>query len=233
MATDSVHHLGVEFGSRFFTKACEGSKEAHLISKEMNKQGLDAQPERTHVFSLFSRDSLQSLAISITPFSSRDLSREGGLSISQGGHAQGVIVEMEGTEIVAFTHLAVRKGKLVKSRHRTSELSGKDRSGCSSDAHIKAFAEEVGKVETARPLVEVEARQVRSMAAISYNGLLGDSFSAQVHSPDEINSLRGMTNVVSEIALFVLFRTEGSSCCSCSCSCWGSSSCSSSYFTSG
>jgi len=98
-----------------------------------------------------------------------------------------------------------------------------------SDASIKAFAEKVGKVKAARPLVEMNVQQVRSLATISYNALLGDQFAREVHSANDITALRGMSSVVAEIALFVLFRTEGSSCCSCSCSCWGSSSCSSSY----
>uniref|UniRef100_UPI002C0B298C hypothetical protein n=1 Tax=Amaricoccus sp. TaxID=1872485 RepID=UPI002C0B298C len=97
------------------------------------------------------------------------------------------------------------------------------------DRHIQAIAERVGKVKSARPLIEIEPAQVRSMASVSYNRLLGDDFSRSVHSGKEIEELQSNTSIVSEIGLFVLFRTDGSSCCSCSCSCWGSSSCSSSY----
>lgn len=231
MATNTVNHLGVEFGQHFYAKAFEASSEAKLIAQEMEKQGLNAQPDRSHLFTLFSQDSLKSLAVSITPYSSKDLSHEGGLSLSEGGHAQGVIVEMKQHEIVAFTHLAVTGGKLVSSKHTVAELRGQ--AGPSAvqvtEAHIKAFAEKIGKVKTAKPLVEVDTRQVRSLASISYSALLGDSFSHTVHSNADIQQLRGSADVVAQIALFVLFRTEGSACCSCSCSCWGSSSCSSSY----
>jgi hypothetical protein len=229
VATNPVYHLGVEYGHRFFAKVYEASEEAKLISGEMAKHGLQAQSERTHVFTLFSQESLKPLAISITPYSSKDLSHEGGLSISDGGHAQGVIVDMEKNKIVGFTHLAVTGGKLVSSKHSISELTAGGHAGDISEARIKSFAEKVGKVKAAKPLIEIDARQVRSLASISYNGLLGDHFSAQVHKPEDIHELRGMSNVVAEIALFVLFRTEGSACCSCSCSCWGSSSCSCSH----
>ena len=230
MPTDTVQYLGVEFGQRFFDKALEASSEAKAIYKEMVKCGLEAQPERSHIFDVFSPQSLQSVPISITPFSGKDFNQEGGLSVSSGGHAQGVIVEIkERTEIVGFTHIAVKKGKLVTSKHNIRELSRGRTAGELADRHIKAFAESVGKVKAKRPLIEIEAHQVRSMASIAYNSLLGDSFSRTVHDDAEITALRGSTNIVAEIGLFVLFRTSGSACCSCSCSCWGSSSCSSSY----
>jgi len=221
MSTSTVNHLGVEHGYSFFTGVLTTSNEAQLISDAMKKQGLEPQPERTHVFSVFSPDSLKSIAVSITPFSGKDLSHEGGLSVSEGGHAQGVIVQLSDNKIVSFTHLAVTGGKLVSSQQSTSDLSGADRD-------IKAFAEKVGKVKSAQPLVEMTVHQVRSLATIGYNALLGDQFSHQVHSAGEIAELRGASSVVAEIAAFVLFRTQGSACCSCSCSCWGSSSCSSS-----
>jgi hypothetical protein len=229
MASDSVQHLGVEFGHGFFSKLLETSNEAKAISAEMGKYGLEAQPERTHVFNVFSPESLASVAISITPFSSKNLSHEGGLSISEGGHAQGVVVEMKKNEIVGFTHIALTGGKVVTSKHDIKELLQGRPSGAVADQYIKAFAEKVGKVKAAKPLVEIEAQQVRSLASISYNSLLGDDFSKTVHHENDITALRGNTNIVAEIGLFVLFRTSGSSCCSCSCSCWGSSSCSSSY----
>ena len=226
--TETVQHLGVEFGDRFFAAAFEGSTEAKLIAGHMTEQGLQPQSERTHLFNLFSPESLKSVAVSITPFSSKDLSHEGGLSFSEGGHAQGVIVHLKGQEITGFTHLAVTGGRLVTSRHTTAELAGDQRGASLGEPHVRAFAERIGKVRAAKPLIEITPRQVRSLAAVSFNHLLGDSFSKSVHSATDIQELRGQTNIVAEIALFVLFRTQGSACCSCSCSCWGSSSCSSS-----
>jgi hypothetical protein len=227
--TDSVQHLGVEFGDRFFAAAFSASEEAKAIAAEMAKVGdLRPQPERTHVFNVFSPDSLKSVAVSITPFSSKNLEHEGGLSLSQGGHAQGVIVDLKGGKIVGFTHYAVTGGRVVTSHHTTAELAGEGTSGSLSDQQVQTFAERIGKVRAERPLIEMQARQVRSIAGVSFNGLLSDSFSATVHSAAEIGELRGQSNIVAEIALFVLFRTQGSACCSCSCSCWGSSSCSSS-----
>jgi len=225
---DTVNHLDVEYGQRFFARVFTDSDEAKLISQEMAEIGLNAQPERTHLFNLFSPDSLKPITVSITPFSSHDLSHEGGLSMSQGGHAQGVVVDMQGTEIVSFTHFAVTDGKVVSTRHPISELAGDGKPGNLDEDHIRRFAENTGKVKSAKPLIEVQPRQVRSLASVSYNALLSDPFSRTVHSDREIAALRGNSNIVAEIGLFVLFRTQGSSCCSCSCSCWGSSSCSSS-----
>ena len=224
MSFETVHHVGTAFCGSFYAAAAN-STEAQLISAEMVRLGLAAQPDRTHVFSLFSQQSQKSIAVSVTPFSSKDLGHEGGLSVSQGGHAQGVVVQLKGSEVTGFTHLAVTGGKLVSSQHSVSDL----KAAGGSDSGIKAFAEKIGKIKTAHPLIEVDASQVRSLASIGFNGLLGDPFSHQVHSDKEIAQLRGQTNIVAEIALFVLFRTQGSACCSCSCSCWGSSSCSSSY----
>ena len=229
MATDTVQHLGCELGHRFFVKTLENSREAQALHDQMVKEGLEAQPERSHLFNVFSPDSLRSVAVSITPFSSKDLYREGGLSVSEGGHAQGVIVEVaDRVTITGFAHYSVVDGEVVSSKHDIAEL----REGCPPDVvpdeHIRGIAEAVGKVKAATPLIEIEARQVRSLSSISYNSLLGDDFSRSVHDEAEITALRGNTSIVNEIGLFVLFRVSGSSCCSCSCSCWGSSSCSSS-----
>jgi len=224
---ETVHHLGTANGQRFFAKAFTASEEAKAISAEMLTAGLKPQSERSHLFNVFSPDDLKGLGVSITPYSSDDLTHEGGLSISQGGHAQGVIVEMKGPKIVAFTHLAAPGGHLVTSHHSVDELNA----GRTSDAsveHIKNFAERIGKVRAAKPLIEIQPTQAQTLGTVSYNALLGDQFAKTVHSAAEINALRGNSHLVGEIALFVLFRTQGSSCCSCSCSCWGSSSCSSS-----
>lgn len=224
--SDTVQHLGVDFGDRFYTGAFERSEEAKAIAREMTEQGLRPQPERTHVFNIFSPDSLKSVAVSITPYTGRKLEREGGLSISQGGHAQGVIVELKGEEIVGFTHYAVTGGRVVSSRHTVAELAGGSTAGTLSDQHIRAFAERIGKVRAAQPLIEIEPRQVRMLANVGFNELVADDSSSAVHSAAEISALRGQTNIVAEISLYVLFRTQGSACCSCSCSCWGCSSCS-------
>jgi len=232
MSSDTVQHLGTEFGQSFFHKALEASSEAKAIYQEMVECGLEPQPERSHVFNIFSPKSLQSVPVSITPFSNKDVTREGGLSVSSGGHAQGVVVDLaDRTNIVGFTHFAVANGKVVTSKHDIKELSYRDRKGELDDRHIRAFAEKVGKIKAKEKLIEIEAHQVRSLASIAYNSLLGDSFSQTVHNEAEVTALRGSNSVVSEIALFVLFRTSGSACCSCSCSCWGSSSCSSSYIS--
>src|SRR5271166_1112060 len=155
---ETIQHLGVEFGNRFYAAAFEGSDEAKLIAEQMTERGLSPQIERTHVFNVFSPDSLKSVAVSITPFSSKNLSHEGGLSLSEGGHAQGVIVDMKGEEITGFTHYAVTGGRVVSSRHSVAELAGYQKSGSLPEQHVKSFAERIGKVRTAKPLIEITPR---------------------------------------------------------------------------
>lgn len=229
----TTHHLGADLGSKFFYNVMELSDEAKLLMKGLGKHKLRAQPERSQLFSVYSSDSKAALAISITPCSGEDRSVEGGLSVSQGGHAQAVIVKLKGTVITGFIHLTAANGELQTSEHEIDELRGgkDDFETAVRDRQIEAIAEKVGKVKATRKLIEIEPAQVRAMASVSYNRLLGDDFSRSVHSGKEIEALQRNTNIVSEIGLFVLFRTDGSACCSCSCSCWGSSSCSSSYIS--
>jgi hypothetical protein len=227
MAKDTVGYLGAELGYRFFSDVVERSRDARAIHDRLVDEGLQPQPERSQLFTIFSRDSLKSVAISITPFVSEDLRYEAGLSLSEGGHAQAVIVEIvDKVRLGGFRHLAISDGEVVMSEHRLEELRNGDE--YATDEGIRAVAERVGKIKAPGPLVEIEARQARSLASVAYNGLLADDFAATVHDEREIAALRAHTSLVAEIGLFVLFRTEGSSCCSCSCSCWGSSSCSTS-----
>jgi hypothetical protein len=227
----TTHYLGADLGSKFFYKVAEMSEEAKLLSKGMAKYRLRAQPERSQLFSVYSQVSNCSIAISITPFSGEDREVEGGLAVSQGGHAQAVVVRMKETTLTGFVHLTAANGELRESEHGLDELgaAGTDVDMIVRDRQIQAIADRVGKVKSARPLIEIEPGQVRSLASVAYNRLLRDDFSRSVHKGDEIEALQRNTRIVSEIGLFVLFRTDGSSCCSCSCSCWGSSSCSSSY----
>lgn len=225
----TAHYLGADLGSKFFYEVTELSDEAKLLSRAMSKYKLRAQPERSQLFSVYSPQSKAAIAISITPFSGEDRSVEGGLSVSEGGHAQAVVVRLKDTVITGFMHLTASKREVSVSEHSIDELGREDPDMVVRDRQIQAIAERVGKVKSAQPLVEIEPEQVRSLASVAYNRLLGDDFSRSVHSGKEIDALQGNTRIVSEIGLFVLFRTDGSSCCSCSCSCWGSSSCSSSY----
>lgn len=116
MDTNTVQHLGIEYGQRFFAGELETASEAQAVSAAMVEQGLRPQFERTHVFNVFSPDSLKSVAISITPFNSKDGRREGGLSVSQGGHAQAVIVSIEGVELRSFTHIAVAEASDLRAQ---------------------------------------------------------------------------------------------------------------------
>lgn len=217
---NSVNYLGVEYGEHFLKKAMEQSKEGQALEKSLNEMGLYAQSERSHVFNVFSPDDLRSIAICITPFSGEDRSREGGLSISEGGHSQAVVVEMRDNKLVGFTHLALEGGSL-RSEHFDAQQLLK--------VGAKRLSAEAGKVKSAKHLIELNARQTTSLSSVAFNSLLSDDFARSTYSSKEIAELRTNNRIVSEISRFVLLRTSGSACCSCSTSCWGSCSSSCSY----
>jgi hypothetical protein len=217
---NTVNHLGVEFGYDLFVRSMELSDEGRMIQEAMERYGLAAQPERSHVFTVYSPDSRKAIAISITPFSGKDQSIEGGLSVSEGGHAQGVVVEMEDNRLRSFTHYAIEEGSLRSDRFEADHLL---------ELSAAKLAPEAGMIKTARPLVELNLRQVSSLSSLTFSNLLTDEFAQSVYSEEDVESLRANTQIVSEISRFVLLRTSGSSCCSCSTSCWGSCSSSCSY----
>jgi len=232
VSAETVQSLGPNRGHQFFTKVLSRSLEAQLLHERLRAEGLEPQPQRTQVFNLFSDMSLQSIAVGVTPYSDPDQQREGGMSSSQGGHAQAVIVKLaDRSRITGFTHLAVLDGQVTASEHDVGEVLGGPGmlDSAEDDAFVEAVALQTGKVRAALPLVEIDTRQVRSLASISFSKLLDDDFSRSVHDESEIRDLRGNARAVNAIGAFVLFRTQGSACCSCSCSCWGSSSCSCSY----
>jgi hypothetical protein len=220
MMTGTVSHLGSEYGLEFLEGEREQGGEFAVLYQALEERGLMPQPERAHLFSVYSPESRQSIAIAIMPFSSRDQTMEGGLSTAR-GHSQAVIVHLEDrVDIRGFETLAVVNGQLEQSKFDAYELR---------ERGARRIAERHGKVKAAQHLIEITPYQAKSMATTAYNSLLSDNFSRSVHSREEIMALRANTNIVSEIAAMVLFRTSGSACCSCSCSCWGSSSCSCSY----
>jgi hypothetical protein len=220
VGANTVNHLGVEFGHEFFDRSMEGSEEGRAIQEAMEGLGLYAQPERTHVFSVFSQVSNKAIAVCVTPFSGEDRSLEGGLSVSEGGHAQGVVVELKEARLVAFTHFALEGGSLRAERFEAEQLR---------KLNARGLSREAGMVKSAQPLVELNLRQVVSMSSLTFSNLLTDDFAQSVYSKEEVRDLRANGPIVSDISRFILLRTSGSSCCSCSTSCWGScsSSCSS------
>jgi hypothetical protein len=219
---ETLAHIGVEFGMDFHQKAMTGSHEGEMVHDALVKMGLTPDVERTHLFSLYSPDSKRSIAISVTPYNTEKQTMEGGLSVSEGGHAQAVVVYLEKkTKITRFTTIAVNaEHKVVTADFSVNDLINLKPHG---------LVEKSGRVKTAKPLIEITNRQARSIGNLTFHNLLIDKKSQSVHNPEEIEALRANSNVVSEISQFVLMRTQGSACCSCSCSCWGSSSCSCSY----
>lgn len=218
----TLTHLGVEYGMSFYESSLENSADGSIIHEALVERGLSPDSERSQLFSLYSPDSRKSIAVSVTPYNTEDQSMEAGLSISEGGHAQAVIVYLVNRiRIERFSTLAVNEeGQLVTAEFSTEALM---------NSKARGLVEQFGRVRTARPLIEITRRQARSMGSLTFNSLLVDPKSRTVHNEDEIKALRANSQIIAEISQFVLMRTQGSACCSCSCSCWGSSSCSCSY----
>jgi hypothetical protein len=217
----TVTHLGSEQGKTFAEKALERSKGGQAIAKKLAEEGLVLMHDRTNVFSVYSPDSVKAIAIGIIPCvpkDQKDHKRAGGLSVSDGGFAKAVTVELgERSRLVSFSTYDV-VGETVKTEK--FEASQLEKMGA------KALAERAGKVPAGTHLVELTVRQVSSITDLAQNYLLHDKFSLSKHSKEEIKALEANRKIVNEIGQFVLLRTSGSACCSCSCSCWGSSSCS-------
>jgi hypothetical protein len=213
----TVNHLGVKHGRELADKAFAKSEDARAISKAMLDHGLTSTPERAHLFSLYSPESGVSLAISVIPFGRKDHKMAGGLSVSQGGFAKGVAVDIAENQVTGFTTFDAVKGKVVTSHHDAKALTSRG---------AQALQEEAGKVVAGQHLIEITRPQVHSISQTAFNSLIHDDFAKKEYSQQEIRGLAANTKIISEISTFVLLRTSGSACCSCSCSCWGSSSCS-------
>jgi hypothetical protein len=214
--------LDIEHGLPFIEKTLELSKEGQAIHKAMEELGLMPMHERARIFTVYSPGSSAAFAIGIIPFTSKDLTTMGGLSISQGGHAKGVVVHMEKrTELTGFTTLDVVNGEVKPQKFSARQLK---------EQGAKRLATEAGTIRSEKPLLDLSVRQVRSITDLAYGSLLTDESSRSVHPAKEVRALRGNTKIVSDISQFVLLRSASSpGGCSCSSSCWGCSSCSCSW----
>ena len=213
----SVNHLGVEMGMEFVERALERSEGGRAIHRALEESGLRAMPERSHLFTVFSPASAEALALGVLPFVADDLTAHGGLSISQGGYAKGVRVQMaRRTSIVRFTAFDFIGGRVQAEEFDTRRLM---------EQGARRLAEASGRIRVEPPLAEFSIRQMRSMTDLTHGALLVDDASRNIYSAREIDALRANARIVSEIAIFArgkqggggIGSTSSSSCFGCTC----------------
>ena len=202
-------------------RAMKEARGMHEVDAAMKKRGLVAMVERARGYTPFSKVLARPKTVTIIPYSSSDPKAKfvGGVGISDGEPASGIIVELDGSKVVRFTSLDFFSGKLVER-----DLSA-------SDLESSGAAEMVEKAKREKIEPDLPIGTATSLASNAFKALLFDSYSTTVHSEKELREMFHAAPLVNAIAELQHMRhlglaTADSCCCCCSC-CWGScSSCS-------
>jgi len=218
----TVNELDIELGMPFIERALETSDSARLLTEELQRDGLRPMAERSRVVNAYSPDSSSAVAIGFLPFVTDDLTRHAGLSVSQGGYATAVRVEMaDRTTVARVSTLFVENGAVRDFDFDPEDLL---RQGAGN------LAAAAGQVRSDRPFVDLSVRQVRSISSYSHSALLHDEASMSIYGSEELTALRGNGALSVEIGTLALLQTMSSpGGCSCSSCCYGCSSCSCSW----
>lgn len=207
--------------ARRFLESSRGSSE---IERALREHSLIPMVSRAVGFAPYSRNLNRSKGLVIVPCTpiNPDSTIVGGIGLSEGEPASGVVVHLQKMQVVGFTTYDMMGGKLVPREFTTKQLV--------AQGH-RAFTEtEYPREKEPRDLtIDTSA----SIATDAYKVLLFDEQSTMVHSATDLRALAHNTPIVSAIAELQYTRLEGltsspgTSCCSCCCCCWGScSSCS-------
>jgi hypothetical protein len=193
---------------------------AREIDDGMRRRGLVGALARARGYAPFSRTRARPKSISIIPYSSPDPQSRfvGGLGISEGEPASGVIVELDGTAVVKVTTLDYIGGEYSEREIPVTELVG---------SRLETLIERRER-EQLDPDISVDTAS--RIALNAFNVLLTDEHSQMVHTREDIQGLIYNAPVVNLIAELQYMRSIGvaaspgtSCCCCCSC-CWGSCS---------
>jgi hypothetical protein len=191
------------------------------VDAAMKKRGLVGMIERARGYAPFSKVLARPKTVTIIPYSSSDPNAKlvGGVGISDGEPASGIVVELDGAKVVRFTSLDFFSGKLVERDLSAAEL----------EANGPARMVDEAKRETIEP--DLPVGTATALASDAFKSLLFDNYSATVHSEAQLREMFHAAPLVTAIAELQHMRhlglpTASSCCCCCSC-CWGScSSCS-------
>lgn len=194
------------------------------VANGMSERGLLRSFERSLAFTAFSYSLAATKTVTVIPFSSPDPHSVyvGGLGISEGQPANGVVVELQGTRLVRFTTLDFLEGEYSERTFELADLMGGD---------IDAYVEERDR-EAIEPHLPVS--DSINLSTHAFRVLVTDDHSLAVHSADDVGEFMHQLPIISMIAELQYQRLRGlhthsltMSCCSCCCCCWGScSSCS-------
>lgn len=222
-ALRSIKALPVEHAQLVARRALGEARGAPEISQGLAARGLVRGIDRARAFTAFSHTLANTKTITVVPFSSSDKNSPhvGGLGLSDGQPANGVVVELDGTKVVSFTTLDFMEGKYSEKTFQVADLVSKG-----TDAHVEELAR--GAVA---PHLTVDAST--SIATGAFRVLVSDEHSLAVHSAAEVADFMHQLPIVGMIAELQYSRLRGLaaspdvSCCSCCCCCWGCcSSCS-------
>jgi hypothetical protein len=197
---------------------------ANDVANGMGERGLLRSFERSLTFTAFSHSLAATKTVTVIPFSSPDPHSVyvGGLGISEGQPANGVVVELQGTQLLRFTTLDFLEGEYSERTFELADLMG---------SGIDAYVEERDR-EAIEPHLPVS--DSINLATHAFRVLVTDDHSLAIHSSDDVGEFMHQLPIISMIAELQYQRLRGlhttsitMSCCSCCCCCWGCcSSCS-------
>jgi hypothetical protein len=219
----SIKALPSEHAELVARRAVAESRGAPEIMKGLAERGLVRSFDRAKAFTAFSHTLANTKTVAIVPFSSPDKKSPlvGGLGMSDGQPANGVVVELDGTSVVRFTTLDFLEGEYSEKTFEVADLVAQG-----PEAHVEE--RERGAVE---PHLTVDASA--HIATHAFRVLVTDDHSRAVHTAGQVGEFMHQLPIVSMIAELQYSRLRGLaaspdvSCCSCCCCCWGCcSSCS-------
>ena len=217
----AVRALSAEESRLAAYQAHEEARGVKEIDERLRRFELQPAFDRAKSYAPFSRTTGRVRMISIIPYngSQRDAKYVGGMGISDGEPASGVVVRMDGTKVAEIHLLDYIGNKVVERKIDPGELSQQ------SPRHLV----EDWKREPTTP--NLPSSTSTAVAGHAFRSLLFDDYSALVYTGEEVRSLIYNAPIVSAIAQLQHMRHLGTptatSCCCCCCCCWGScSSCS-------
>jgi hypothetical protein len=193
------------------------------IDGAMRRRGLVRMSARARAYAPFSRTRGRPKVVTLIPSTPTDPKANivGGVGMSEGEPANGVIATLQGTKVTKFTTLDFLEGKFSEREISVADLQAQP---------LERLVEE-RKRGSLEPDLTID--HAGGAAVDAFRVLLVDEASTAVHSAADIRGLIHNTPVVNQIAELQFLRAKGLSaspdvsCCSCCCCSWGScSSCS-------
>jgi len=220
----AIHALKREEAQVCARKLLGDSKGSVEIDQAMRKLGLVGMVSRARAYAPFSKTRGCPKNVAIIPYSSTDKESTlvGGLGLSDGEPASGVVVELRGSKIENFITFDFIGGELVQQRIGAKELIAEG---------PRHFVDK--KYKRGNEPRNLTIDDSATMANDAFRVLLFDEHSSMIHTASDLRDLAFNAPLVGAIAETQYLRLEGItfspdvSCCSCCCCCWGScSSCS-------